>query len=203
MDKPDRSSGTQKKRKKPGQSRTRWIVLVFLATVLISAAFTHASGILLDGSGIWAALAVLLLIVLIGIVFDVVGVAVTAAEERPLHSMAARKVPGAKEAIGLIKNADRVASICNDVIGDICGVVSGAASAVIAVRLLENRDLSRPMLLQVGMSALIAGLTVGGKAIGKGLALKHSVSIVHFVGRVLAALRRPFAGGKNKRKTSR
>ncbi len=203
MEKSDRSSGTQKKRKRAGQSPVLWIVLVFIATVVISAGFTHASGVLLDGSGIYAALAVLLLIILIGIAFDIIGVAVTAAEERPLHSMAARKVPGAREAIGLIRNANRVASICNDVIGDICGVVSGSAAAVIAVRLLEDFTLSWANLLKVGMSALVAGLTVGGKAIGKGIALRHSVSIVHFVGRLIAFLHRPFSGGKQQRKSIR
>ena len=145
MEKP--ASGTQKKRKRSGPSPALWITLVFLATVVISAGFTHASGVLLDGSGIYAALAVLLLIILIGIAFDILGVAVTAAPDQPLHSMAARKVRGAKEAIGLIKNADRVASICNDVIGDICGVVSGSAAAVIAVRLLEDFTFSWPNVL--------------------------------------------------------
>ena len=203
MDKSDRTSGIQKKRKRSSASPVLWITLVFVATVVISAGFTHASTVLLDGSGIYAALGVLLLIILIGIAFDVVGVAVTAASESPLHSMAARKVPGAKEAINLIHNADRVASICNDVIGDICGVVSGAASAVIAVRLLEDFTLSWPTVLKVGMSALVAGLTVGGKAIGKGIALRHSVPIVHFVGRLIAAVRRPFSGGKKQRKMSR
>ena len=203
MDKTDRPPGTRKKRKKSGQSPAVWITLVFVATVVISALITHASGVLLDGSGIFAALAVLLMIILIGIAFDVVGVAVTAADEQPLHSMASRKVPGAREAIGLIKNADRVASICNDVVGDICGVVSGSASAVIAVRLLEDFTLSWPNVLKVGMSALVAGLTVGGKAIGKGVALHHSVPIVHFAGRVISAFHRPFIGGKKQRKTSR
>ena len=203
MEKPDRSSGIQKKRKRSGPSPALWITLVFLATVVISAGFTHASSVLLDGSGIYAALGVLLLIILIGIAFDVVGVAVTAAPEQPLHSMATRKVPGAREAIGLVKNADRVASICNDVIGDICGVVSGAASAVIAVRLLEDFTFSWPTVLKVGLSALVAGLTVGGKAIGKVIALRHSVPIIHFVGRILSVVHRPFSGGKNQRKTSR
>ena len=201
MEKP--ASGTQKKRKRSGPSPALWITLVFLATVVISAGFTHASGVLLDGSGIYAALAVLLLIILIGIAFDILGVAVTAAPDQPLHSMAARKVRGAKEAIGLIKNADRVASICNDVIGDICGVVSGSAAAVIAVRLLEDFTFSWPNVLKVGMSALVAGLTVGGKAIGKGVALHRSVPIVHFAGRVISAFHRPFIGGKKQRKTSR
>ena len=199
MDKTDRPPGTKKKRKKTGQSPALWIAVVFVATVVISALITHASGILLDGSGIFAALAVLLLIILIGIAFDVVGVAVTAADEQPLHSMAARKVRGAREAIGLIKNADRVASICNDVVGDICGVVSGSASAVIAVRLLEDFTPSWPNVLKVGMSAMVAGLTVGGKAIGKGIALRHSVPIVHFVGRLSAAFHRAPARGKRQK----
>ena len=199
MDKTDRPPGTKRKRKKTGQSHAVWITLVFLVTVLVSALITHASGLLLDGSGIFAALGVLLLIILVGIAFDVVGVAVTAADEQPLHSMASRKVRGAREAIGLIKNADRVASICNDVVGDICGVVSGSASAVIAVRLLEDFSLSWPNVLKVGMSALVAGLTVGGKAIGKGIALKHSVPIVHFAGRLSAAFHRGPARGKRQK----
>ena len=187
MDKTDQPPGKRKKRKKSGRSPAVWITLVFVVTVIVSAIITHTSGMLLDGSGIFAALAVLLLIILIGIAFDIVGVAVTAADEQPLHSMASRKVPGAREAISLIKNADRVASICNDVVGDICGVVSGSAAAVIAVRLLEDFTPSWPNVLKVGMSAMVAGLTVGGKAIGKGIALRHSVPIVHFVGRLSAA----------------
>ena len=199
MDKIDRPPGTRRKRKKTGRTPAVWITLVFVATVFISALITHASGVLLDGSGIFAALGVLLLIILVGIAFDVVGVAVTAADEQPLHSMASRKVRGAREAIGLIKNADRVASICNDVVGDICGVVSGSASAVIAARLLEDFTLSWPNVLKVGMSAMVAGLTVGGKAIGKGIALKHSVPIVHFVGRLSAFFHRSPARGKRQK----
>lgn len=203
MSQTERTAGDRKKAKKP-PSRARWIILVFVATIIISACFTLLSSSILDGSGTVAALVILLLIILIGIAFDIVGVAVTAAEERPLHSMAAKKVPGAKEAIGLIKNADRVASICNDVVGDICGVVSGSASAVIAVRLLESFTPTWSSILKIAMSALVAGLTVGGKAIGKGVAMRYSVQIVHFVGRLKAFLSRPFAGKHRKnRKASR
>lgn len=201
MSQSGRNSDVQKKSKKP-PSRVRWIVLVFIATMIISACFTLLSSSILDGSGTVAALVILLLIILIGIAFDVVGVAVTAAEERPLHSMAAKKVPGAKEAIGLIKNADRVASICNDVVGDICGVVSGSASAVIAVRLLENFTPTWSSILKVAMSALVAGLTVGGKAIGKGLAMRYSVKIVHFAGRLKYIVSRPFSRKNHHKRSS-
>jgi len=204
LDKSDRAAGTQKKAKKSGHSRAMWIILVFLSTIVISASISTLSAAILDGSGIFAAMVILLAIVLIGIIFDIIGVAVTAAEERPLHSMAAKKVPGAREAIRLIKNADRVSSICNDVVGDICGVISGSASAVIAVQLLENFTLSPASIVNVAMSAMVAGLTVGGKALGKGVAMRYSVTIVHFTGRLMAIISKPFSSGKrNKRKSKR
>ena len=122
---------------------------------------------------------------MIGILFDVVGVAVTSADETPFHSMAARKVPGAQESIRLLRNAERVSSICNDVVGDICGVVSGSASATIAVQIVNNFDFTWPNVVSLAMSALVAGLTVGGKAIGKTFAVNSSTNIVHAVGKVI------------------
>ena len=99
--------------------------------------------------------------------------------------MAARKVPGAQEAIRLLRNAERVSSICNDVVGDICGVVSGSASATIAAQILKSGDFSWPQLISLAMSALCAGLTVGGKAIGKTFAVNSATEIVHAVGKLI------------------
>ena len=104
--------------------------------------------------------------------------------------MAARKVPGAVEAIQLLRNAERVGSICNDVIGDICGVVSGSASAAIAVRMMESFELSWPRVIGLAMSALAAGLTVCGKAIGKSIAIHSSTEIVYGVGRIIYRFRK-------------
>ncbi len=132
---------------------------------------------------------ILLIIVLIGIVFDIIGMAVASADEKPFHSMAARRVVGAQEAIRLLRNAERVSSICNDVVGDICGVVSGTASATIAAQVLARLEsFSWPQLIVLAMSALAAGLTVGGKAIGKTYAVKSCTTIVHNVGKIIWAL---------------
>ena len=133
---------------------------------------------------------ILLGIVLIGILFDVIGVAVTSADEKPFHSMAARKVPGAQESIRLLRNAERVSSICNDVVGDICGVVSGSASATIAGQILNHFEFSWPQAVGLIMSALVAGLTVGGKAVGKTFAIGSCTVIVQSVGKVIWWLRR-------------
>ena len=180
MSKPDSDS-----RKKGKQTKAMWIVTIFLMTIVISALISFCSTQLMAVSTMAVAFMILLFIVLIGIVFDIVGVAVTSADEKPFHSMAARKVIGAQEAIRLLRKADKVSSICCDVIGDICGVVSGSASAAIVTQILANFDFSIPQLISLGMSALVAGLTVGGKAIGKGLAIGSSTQIVHLVGTVV------------------
>ena len=163
----------------------RWVVTIFLVTVLVSGAIKLASDQIMSISGIVVAFLILLVIVLVGIVFDIIGVAVTSADEKPFHSMASRKVPGAQEAIKLLRNAERVSSICNDVIGDICGVVSGSASATIAAQILLSVDFTWPQLITLSMSALVAGLTVGGKAIGKTFAINSCTSIVYTVGRTI------------------
>ena len=176
---------------KKERSRTiRWVVTVFLVTIVVSGIISLISDEVMASSGLVAAFAILLGIIFVGIIFDIIGMAVATASEKPFHSMASQKVPGAQEAIRLLRNAERVSSICNDVVGDICGVVSGSASATIAALVLSRVDLAWPRVVSLVMSALVAGLTVGGKAIGKTIAVNSCTEIVHFVGRILYTLNR-------------
>ena len=174
--------------KKERNKTIRWVVTIFLSTIVISGLISLVSDEIMSSSGIFAAFLILLAIVLVGIVFDIVGVSVTSADEKPFHSMASRKVPGAMDAIKLLRNAERVSSICCDVVGDICGVVSGSASATIAALLISGADLGWSRGVSLVMSALVAGLTVGGKAIGKTVAMKSATKIVHSVGKVIFTL---------------
>ena len=174
-----------KKNKQNRKNREwKWIASIFAATFVISGCFSFASNSILQNAGICVAFIVLLFIVLLGILFDLVGVAVTAAasDPAPFHSMASRRVQGAKESLLLLKNAGRVASFCNDVIGDICGVVSGSAAAAIAVFLIPDSAGAAGVLVPLLLSALVAAFTVGGKAIGKTFALRQSTQIVLQVG---------------------
>ena len=139
---------------------------------------------MMEGTGMAVALLILTLFIGLGIVFDVIGVAVTAADARPFHSMAAHKEKGAKEALGLLKNASHVSSVCNDVVGDICGIVSGATGAVIVTR-LQNALSVKSVLISVAVTALVSGLTIGGKALGKTFAMKQSTKVVYWAGRFL------------------
>ena len=166
----------------------RWVVTIFIVTILISGTISLLSDEVMARSSVAVAFLILLVIILLGIVFDIIGMAVATADEKPFHSMAARKVPGAHEAIKLLRNAERVSSICNDVVGDICGVVSGSASATIAALILTNVEVGWPRGISLVMSALVAGLTVGGKAIGKTVAVSSCTTIVHTVGKVIYRL---------------
>ena len=181
MAKPD-SEAAKKERK-----RTRkWVLQIFVVTLFVSGTISFLSEEIMGNSNILVAFLILLIIVIVGIVFDIIGVAVTSADEKPFHALAARKVPGAHEAIGLLRNAERVSSICNDVIGDICGVVSGSASAMIAAEVLSSMSgFSFPKLITLAMSATVAALTVGGKAVGKTFAINSSTPIIHGVGRII------------------
>ena len=171
--------------KQERRKNIQWVVTIFFMTILISGTISLISDEVMANSSVVVAFCILLAIIFLGILFDIIGMAVATADEKPFHSMAARKVPGAHEAIRLLRNAERVSSICNDVVGDICGVVSGSASATIAALILTNVDVGWPRGISLVMSALVAGLTVGGKAIGKSIAVKSCTQIVHLVGRVL------------------
>ena len=171
--------------KKERNKTIRWVVTIFLATIVISGTISFVSDEIMSNSGIVTAFLILLAIILVGIIFDVIGMAVATADEKPFHSMAARKVVGAQQAIRLLRNAERVSSICNDVVGDICGVVSGSASATIAAQILRSGDFGWPQMISLGMSAFCAGLTVGGKAIGKTFAVNSATDIVHTVGKLI------------------
>ena len=179
---------TQKK-KSGSVSPYRWAFTVFLMAVALSAVLSLASESMLAGAGVAVAVLILTMFIGLGILFDIIGVAVTAADPRPFHSMAAHKEKGAKEALMLLRNASQVSSVCNDVVGDICGIGSGTTAAVIVVRLQAALDLWS-VLISVAVTALISGLTIGGKALGKTFAMKQSTKVVYWAGRFLHVFHR-------------
>lgn len=192
MDTGDSSSQTTKKKpekkkkddKGKKEGRFRWAIQVFFISVVLSAVLSLASDQALSGADIPLAFAVLACFIGLGILFDIIGVSVTAADERPFHSMAAHKTPGAREALGLIRKASKVSSFCNDVVGDICGIISGSTAAIIVTRLQEAFSL-RSVVISLAITALVSGLTIGGKAVGKTFAIEKSTAVLQLVGRVL------------------
>lgn len=184
-----KSQGAKKGKRIKIRPDWKWITSTFGITIGISATMSLISNEVLSGGGMALSFGVLLGIVLLGIVFDIIGMAVTAAEECPFHSMASKKVPEAPIAIWMLRRAERVSSICNDVVGDICGVVSGSASAVIAANVVVEMQPTAASVVQLLMSAVVAGLTVGGKAFGKSIAMSNSTAIIHTAAKIIYTLK--------------
>ena len=191
------------RKEKAKQSRQKWILTVVCLSFGLSVIMSFVTSMFVESAGLFVALLSLLVLISIGIVTDIVGMAVASASEQPFIAMASKRIPGAKQALYLIRRAERVSSILNDVVGDIVGIVSGSAGSVIAVYLvsLGMKSAVASMLITAFTSAFM----IGGKAYGKGLAIAYSDKIVHFAGRILALfdrrkkqMRKPQQKKKNK-----
>lgn len=181
---------TQKANKKDNQKRKEqiiWVIKITIISFILSIAFSFISNSAVTNLPVIPAILILILVIVLGVIFDIVGVAVTVADESEFHAMATKKIPGAKEAIKLIKNASQVSNICADVIGDICGVLSGAISTVVTFKITEGVGI--PYDIQFIISAFVASFTIGGKALGKEIARKHSTKIISITGKIFSKVK--------------
>lgn len=171
----------------------KWTIKIIISAFLISFCFSFLSETFIPMVGLIPGIIILTLVILIGIIFDMVGVAVTSSDEKPFHSMSSRKVKGANVAVTLKKNADKVSSFCNDVIGDICGIISGSAGVIIS-SYLSNALGVNIFITTLIVTALIASLTIGGKALGKSFAINKSNFILYEFAKIISNFYKP----KNK-----
>ncbi len=181
MDEEVKNLKVQTRRKeKVNKNKTewKWIIQITSIAFMISFLFSFTSEMIIPNVNIIVGILLLIIFILLGVLFDMIGVAVTAADEKPFHSMNSRKVKGADIAVKFKKNADKVASFCNDVVGDICGVVSGSAGAIIALSLSNILHMDK-FIITLLVTSLIAALTIGGKAIGKSYAMNKSNIILY------------------------
>ncbi len=188
----------------------QWSLFISLITMLLSSSFSIVSTMILAGVGWGIGMLVVFIIVIIGIFFDILGLAAASADEKPYHSMAAEKLDGAKHAIQIVRNADKFSNFCNDVVGDISGIVSGTASAGVVIQLMYSFGATEQSVfftfISVLFTATVAAMTVGGKAVGKTIAINNSTKIILKVGRFFSFIEKNlnikiFNGNKkNKRK---
>ena len=157
----------------------KWVITIIVWTFVISVAINYSSSSVLPNLDIFQAFLLLFVLVMTGVVFDIIGIAVATATEVPFHSMASKHVKGAKQAIGLVGSADKVSNFCNDVVGDIVGIISGGTAAIIVTEISSGGVNST--VLSLVITAAVAALTVGGKAFGKGLAMRRANAIVYKV----------------------
>lgn len=167
-------------------------MMITITTVILAAFFSFISDVLLQNLTIFFALITLFVIILVGVIFDIIGVAAAVADEKAFHAMASKKMDIAPYCLFITRNAAKVSSFCSDVIGDIAGILSGAAGTIIIINLIRDYGLQSGFLLTVIMSSVVAGITVGGKALGKEIALNQSNHIILSAGKLLKLIHRFF-----------
>jgi len=156
----------------------KWINKIIILTFGISLLMSFVSGATLPKVPTIIGILIVLIFILIGVIFDMIGVSVTASDLSVFNSMSSRKVKGAKLAVRFKKNADKVSSFCNDVIGDICGVVSGSCCITIASNISNTFNLNY-LLCSLIVTSIVSAITIGGKALGKNIAINKSNIILY------------------------
>ena len=168
----------QKLNKSKKSNRWIWPIVVLILAVFLSLLFSILSELVLDGSALWVAIIVIFVFIFLAILTDMIGLAIASANIEHFNAMAARKVKGSKQAISLVRNAGKVSSVLNDVIGDVCGILSGAAGASIVTKIvIDNSASFMSILIPSLIAAIIAGITIAGKAVLKNVAIRHANSI--------------------------
>ena len=172
----------KKKNKKPN---TKWLLTITTISFLISFCLSAISELIIPNTFIGISIFLVLIFILIGVIFDIIGLAVATADEKIFHSMATKKVKGAKKAINLINQKDKVSSFLNDVIGDICGVISGSCGLAISIKLAPIIGINK-VLTTIIITSIISALTIGGKAFGKTIAINKCNEIVFEFSKLLS-----------------
>ena len=199
----DKSQKDDKKKKLSKKKRNVWWIKATVISLVLSAFFSYLSEIVSNAEQIVVVIVLLAFLILSGILFDAIGVAVTSCDTTPTISMASRKVYGAKTALWLTKNSDTVSSVCNDIVGDIFSIISGACSAALVVKITMSLEQTWQIVLSIAVSAIVSAMTIGGKAFMKKIAISNSKDFVMFVARVLAIFNKDERKIRKKQKESK
>ncbi len=177
----------EEKESKPKKTKIKWAypIRVLIITLSLSLVLNISSEAVLSGVGLIISIVILIIFVSVSILFDMIGVAVTAGNIEPFLARASKKEKGAKESIKLIKNAEKISSFCCDIVGDSCGILSGAVGASLAICIYSGQSGFLSILVPALVSSVVTSLTVFGKAIFKGVAVNNSDEIILRVGKFL------------------
>jgi len=167
----------------------RYILLVGIGSFFLAIVFTFFSETITSRlDSILLSTVFLSIIIFINVLADLIGTAVTAASHVPFNAKSAKKIKGARQGLLLIRNADKVANICNDVIGDITTTVGGALGISIVIQIMKMNTQLSQFWLNILVTALIASVVVSGKATGKKIALSRPDDVIFMAGKIVATL---------------
>ena len=165
--------------------KNNWIVIIFIFTFILSIVFSTLSNLLTLYAPNFVLAILLIVVIILGIIFDMIGTAAISGEEATFHALNSKKIKEGKMGLYIVKNGSKISSICNDVIGDVSGIISGSIGAVLAISISSSTGINNT-LISVILAAFISAFTVGGKAIFKPIAIKNADSIIITISKILS-----------------
>ena len=184
------------------KNSTKWAFKVFILSISLSIIFSLVSQSLLPSLSPFFSIFVIVFFVFVSVIFDMVAVAFTSINKEQLDKF--KNENGYVMAVKLCERADKVASFGGDVVGDICGILSGAGGVSLVVN-MNIQDTNLNLVVTCLVSSLIAGITIFCKAIMKTYALQNCEQIAIVTGAYLEAsffnrMRKKRQEKKHKRK---
>ena len=168
----------KKKNRKRMPDWLAWGLSVLAISFALTVVFSFLTEVSIKGSPVYICVIVLVVLLVLNIGCDLLANAIITCNPEAFHAMASNKIKGAKRAVAFCRNATKLGSIFADIIGDICGIVSGAAGTALVVYIAASGGKTIELIASIGVSAVIGALTVGGKAIFKHFAIKYNKQIV-------------------------
>ena len=80
------------KKEKAKQSKQKWVLTVVVISFGLSVIMSFVTSIFVESAGLLVALLSLIVLVSLGILTDIIGVAVTSANEQPFIAMASKRM---------------------------------------------------------------------------------------------------------------
>lgn len=166
-------------------SRYKWAFKIFLLALSMSFVFSLLSQTILSSIGIVMAIITIVFFIIISVIFDMIGVAITCTTEE-FFLERKNKEKGANVGLWMKKNSEKVCSFCNDVVGDICGILSGASGACVILSITQHIETASFIAIVSSLvSAVIAGLTIFSKALMKSYAINNANSFILKIGKFI------------------
>ena len=163
-------------------NKYKWAIKIFFLSISLSIIFSVISQSLFPKLSILLSIMVIFFFIVLSVVFDMIGVAVASIDKGSLEKY--KKMRGYRSANLLCNNTEKVSSFCCDVIGDICGILSGAGGVSLVLN-MKITDQSTYFVVTCIISSLIAGLTIFGKAIMKTYAVKNCDKVMIKTGKIM------------------
>ena len=170
-------------------NKNRWIFIITILAFCITIVFSLISSIILSDLGLIFGILVIFVFIFLGVLFDMIGISVASCSIKPFYAIASKRIKSAKVSIDLINNSAKVSSFCNDVIGDICNIISGSAGIVVSTDIANKYNFNSSITILI-ITSLIAAFTIGGKAYGKDIAINNNEKIVNKFSKIISIVRR-------------